>query len=280
MAAPANTPANFATLFGIHSHWAPWVFAALYFLMFWYFLSLSMRMRTGVYSWLAFFALMRVTAFTLRGVLADFARFRGNKGIGISYAVLYNVGFFAILLAMYNLLRDREQFARLNSRFNRFSHFFHRGRIAHIVIFIAFALGLSGYVIALDGVRPMLGRSLQDAMMYMFLVIAIFTFFQWLNLVRLERSMVGRGAIVPTGVPTHHGALLVASLLLIAHAAFFVATVKRSKAAKQNNEHLWYPLAALTELLAAMVLMIPGLIISRALFVRHRGATGPAMATV
>jgi len=269
---------NYETLFQISNNWAPIVFAVLYFILFWGFIFMSIRTRTGVYDWLAFFALIRVAAFALRATLVMSTTARTMDGVGISYAVLYNVGFFALLLGVYNLIHDRERLARLH-RFSRISHWFHRGRIMHILLFFAVAFGTAGYVIALLGVRVQLGVDFEHVMTYLFVAVAGVTFLLWIALAWLE-SRVRAGAIAPIGYPGHHLVLLAISLLLLVHAIFFTVTVHQVDQPTQNNETLWYPLAALPELLACILLLVPGLVIPRATFLRNRGAysSGPGMA--
>lgn len=52
--------------------------------------------------------------------------------------------------------------------------------------------------------------------------------------------------------------LLVISLLLLVREIFTTATV--NNALKQNNEHFWYPLYALPEILAVTLYTAPGLV--------------------
>lgn len=52
--------------------------------------------------------------------------------------------------------------------------------------------------------------------------------------------------------------LYIVSLLLLVREAFSMATV--SNTYKQNNEHFWYPLVALPEILAVILFSTPGLV--------------------
>ena len=52
--------------------------------------------------------------------------------------------------------------------------------------------------------------------------------------------------------------LLLVSLLLLVREAFATATISNSL--KQNNEHLWYPLIALPEIIAVVLYATPGLV--------------------
>ena len=52
--------------------------------------------------------------------------------------------------------------------------------------------------------------------------------------------------------------LLIISLLLLIREIFSIATV--NNAAKQDNEHLWYPLIALPEILVIIFYLTPGLV--------------------
>jgi hypothetical protein len=62
--------------------------------------------------------------------------------------------------------------------------------------------------------------------------------------------------------------LTVASLIL-ARMLYFCITARRSKLNRQHNEHFWYPLAALTEALATLLLLTPGLIPIAAHYLEH-----------
>ena len=52
--------------------------------------------------------------------------------------------------------------------------------------------------------------------------------------------------------------LYIISLLLLVRESFSMATV--SNTFKQNNEHFWYPLVALPEILAVILFSTPGLV--------------------
>jgi hypothetical protein len=65
--------------------------------------------------------------------------------------------------------------------------------------------------------------------------------------------------------------LLFISLLLLIREAFATATT--INLTKQNNEHFWYPLVALPEVLAVILYTIPDLIPTRAEMHEARGKT-------
>ena len=69
--------------------------------------------------------------------------------------------------------------------------------------------------------------------------------------------------------------LLIISFLLIIREVFSVATV--TNAAKQDNEHLWYPFIALPEILVVMLYVTPGLVPKRDELQQHstEGKTVP-----
>ena len=64
--------------------------------------------------------------------------------------------------------------------------------------------------------------------------------------------------------------LLLISLLLLIREIFSIATVKN--ASKQDNEHLWYPLLALPEILVVCLYVTPGFVPKREELQQHSAA--------
>jgi hypothetical protein len=112
-------------------------------------------------------------------------------------------------------------------------------------------------------------------------------FFLCLGLCR-SFSVLVRGAVAtqtPIASPLQHAILLVIALLLLLRILFYAATVHQRangqptpasqasnsiKQTAQGNEHLWYPLAALAELLVVLLFLAPGLVPLRSMVMRHR----------
>ncbi|KAG9010349.1 hypothetical protein FRB93_004188 [Tulasnella sp. JGI-2019a] len=272
--------ANYAQALGIHNKWAPIVFAVLYFLLMIWYLIQAIRRHRSVYGGLVVFSALRVVAYSLRAAMANNNKDATSKGIGITYAVLYNVGFFSILLSAYNLLRDRDRLARLNRVEQNVASTYHRSRIIHILfhllIFVAIILGTVGIVYALGNYgHNHLGNGLNSASTYIFLAVMLGLAILTLLLLKLERS-VRRDSAPAVGSAHHHLILILVALLLLLRTLFYAGTVHSRMSGTtvgtggQANEKLWYPLAALAELLVAMLFLVPGLVPLRSLLSNHR----------
>jgi len=68
-----------------------------------------------------------------------------------------------------------------------------------------------------------------------------------------------------TSIGAKHGKfiLLAVAALLLVREAFIAATVTPSQHPKQLDEHYWYPLVALPEILAVILFVTPGLVPTR-----------------
>ncbi|KAJ6509133.1 hypothetical protein DFH09DRAFT_1374808 [Mycena vulgaris] len=255
---------NYASILGIQNKWAPILFAVIYFLVMLWYLVQAVRRHAWVYGGLAFFSALRVISFSLRAAMANNHRNDAfNRKIAIAYEIIYNVGFFSVLLSAYRLLHDRRRLAKINQARDRGSSFlhrmmggFHKARIIELLLLVAVILGAIGIADALgaNAGRINLGNRLNDASTYIF----------------LARSVRGTGTAAPSpiGASHHHLILLGITALLLLRMLFYASTVHQratgqqtptSQAAStikrnaQGNEHLWYPLAALAELLAGAV---------------------------
>lgn len=80
----------------------------------------------------------------------------------------------------------------------------------------------------------------------------------------------------PIGTSHHAAILSLLAILLLLRSLFYGVTVHERKdgqslsSTAQYNEHLWYPLAALAELLACLCFLLPGLVPLRSLVAKHR----------
>jgi len=270
---------NYASLFGIQNKWAPILFAILYFIIFWVYVFKCIRNRSAIYLVLGFFCLIRITAFSLRAVLANEHKEQTNQGVGVAYAVLYNIGFFGMLLSAYNLLHNRAKLANANNKLRRAAVIFHARWLIHLLVTIAVILGIVGLVIGLQGTNPTAGSSLSHTAIYLFLAVAIIILLLTPVLVHLERSvrnMVGGGPML--GANHQHLILFLVALLLLARTLFFAATAHQRKTGTnaQTNEHFWFPLAALTELLVVLLILVPGLVPLR-LAMENRHGNNPGI---
>ncbi|KAI6134819.1 hypothetical protein EV401DRAFT_1905126 [Pisolithus croceorrhizus] len=168
---------------------------------------------------------------------------------------MYNVGFFGLLYSAYSLVIDRGLVSDLPLPSDPISSLTRRRMIFRLLLTAAVSIGITGVIEASVGTTQHtmdVGDTLRKVSLYMFLILCILVAFQAVLLVRAEASYGAFGA--------RHGihVLCLISLLLVARQTFFAVTV--NDAAKQNNEHLWYPFAALPELCAVLLFAAPGLV--------------------
>ncbi|KAJ7174773.1 hypothetical protein C8R46DRAFT_93707 [Mycena filopes] len=295
---------NYAQIIGIQSKWAPILFAVIYFLvMIWYSVQ-AVRRHGWVFGFLAFFSLLRVISFSLRAAIAsNHHNAAFNRNMVIAYEIIYNIGFFSILLSAHRLLNDRRRLAKIDrgqSRLHRSMGRVHKGRFIELLLLTSVILGIIGVAFALGSKagRTATGGKLTQASTYIFLVVTVFILLLTFLGIHIERALrkkithAGNGSAAP-GAGTapahsalngaknyHHLILLLISLLLLLRILFYAATIhqratgqatttQRAKAALAN-EHLWYPLAALAELLVVLLFLTPALVPVRALVNRHR----------
>ncbi|KAJ7667461.1 hypothetical protein DFH06DRAFT_983298 [Mycena polygramma] len=276
---------NYAQIIGIKSKWAPIVFAVIYgVVMFWY-IAQAFRRRASVFLWLALFSALRVVSFSLRATMAsNHHNAAFNRKMAIAYEILYNMGFFSLLISAHRLLNDRRKMSKaqrgggLHRRVGRF----HKGRIIELLLLLCVILGAVGiaYSFGTDSGRVRLGNELNDAATYIFLavtvIILLLTFFG----IHLERSSATRQA-VPSSIGNTKELLILflITILLFLRILFTASTIGNSvKQTAQGNERLWYPLIALAELLVVLLFLAPGLVPLRALLKRdpHDAHDGPA----
>ena len=117
---------NYAKAFGIHSVAAAAVFAALYAFLLPYYIFRAFRNPTYVLIILSLFCAsmsfvlfyctsreterlfqVRVTAFSMRAVLAASDSAASNLKLVIGESIVYSVGFFGLLYSAYTLVLDR-----------------------------------------------------------------------------------------------------------------------------------------------------------------------------
>jgi len=157
-------------------------------------------------------------------------------------------------------------------------------RLIHLVLLAGVICGIVAIVEMSTGTTASdisTGTTLRHASIIIYLVIGCALAVQTILLALSENSSDGNSGGIPmyetgpgtpqsetsktftrpsTQIGALHGSLLlcIVSLLIITREAFFEATY--NNLSKQNQESLWYPLAALTELLIVIIYTIPGFI--------------------
>lgn len=282
---------NYAQEFGITNKWAPILFAVLYFFTFCWYTFQFVRRRSSIYGALALFSIFRLIAFSLRAALANKTHDQTNRGIAIAYEIFYNLGFFSILLSAYNLMHNRRRVVNTERGLHRIANIFHRGGVFHFLLFLAVLLGLVGIILSLRGPNFQAGRSLNQTSIYIFLAATVIMALLAIIVIHLERGFrTGTGTNTTTGAGTAGGVdstgtgmisrplqwaimALLATLLLLRTLFFAVSAHRRKNGQEgaQSNEHLWFPLAALTELLVVLAFLVPGLVPHRSIMGHHGG---------
>jgi len=212
-----------------------------------------------------------------------------------AYEVLYNIGYFSILLSAHRLLHDRRWLSKINNARSkgrstlpyRIMGGFHKGRIMELLLLLSIILGAVGvaYSLGTNTGRTELGYKLNDASTYLFLVATVAIVIGTFIVIHSERLLRGVATSQPSVGTSEHVILLIISALLLLRILFYATTVHQRatgqptpasaasstiKQTAQGNEHLWYPLAALAELLVVLLFLTPKLVPLRSMVMRHR----------
>ncbi|KAJ7932977.1 hypothetical protein B0H13DRAFT_2262968 [Mycena leptocephala] len=291
---------NYAQILGIQNKWAPIVFAVIYFLSC-YGISSKQSADTDGYTASShssppvrpsFFPPARARLINPFYDGEQLPQRRLQQEHAIAYMVLYNVGFFSILLSANRLLHDRQRLAKIDRAREKGRSFlpkmmggFRKGRIVELLLLASVVIGAVGGAYALDAnvSRTTVGNKLNEAGTYILLVVTVLIALLTFAVVRIERSRHTRNKhssrnshAPPPHPPPHHRPPPPPHPLLHRHvhqrasgqptpASSASSSIRQSA---QGNEHLWYPLAALAELLVVLLFLAPGLVPIRSLITR------------
>jgi len=257
---------NYAKYGGIQSLPAAVVFTILYVpLAAWYIRVVFGCLRRFVIA-LAVFCHIRIAAFAVRAALASSQTAADNFNIYIAEQVLLSIGYFGLLFAVYDLVNDRTEIFEqdyfkdstggrprmsLPLRLIRNRHLF------NLAMMVGVVLGIVGITKTSD---PHASLVLRKVSVAIFLALTALTTLHTLHLLRIE--FIDDGIRYPehSSFGAKNGALilLAISLLLLVREIFVAATLGNVKV--YQNEHFWYPLVAVPELLAVILFLVPGLI--------------------
>ncbi|EKM53588.1 uncharacterized protein PHACADRAFT_163896 [Phanerochaete carnosa HHB-10118-sp] len=276
---------NYARLEGIQKSELPGaiIMAAVYLPLFIFNVIRSIRHPTYVLVVLSFFCIVRVTAFTLRAILAGSDNAGENVSLVIAELVIYSVGFFGLLYSAYTLVLDRERMVGrgkpLPGPISFLITIISNRTIIRVALTAAVALGVAAGSMLDSSQQSTLNtaNSLRKASIYIFLAVSACLVLVASHLAYEEIHGVPRRfcrlmfAYMRSAGPTNHDApvgrryrifvLLAIAFLCLAREAFYAATA--NDVVRQDNPRLWYPLSALTELLAVLLFAVPGLVPSR-----------------
>ncbi|KAG6335030.1 hypothetical protein ID866_4056 [Astraeus odoratus] len=258
MAAPAGY--NYAAGAGIYDFPAAVVFAVFYVFLLVFFAFKSFSRPTFVFFVMSFFCTIRVAAFILRSLLAKVTADAENVNFFVAYSVIYNIGFFGLLYSTFTLVLDRFACAK-NQPHGPFFALLRRRFIFRLALTTAVTLGITGSIQSLYGTQTSTistGDTLRKVATFIFLGCTAVVLLLAFLLARVEAYGGSGGSGYSFGGRYGTYILIVISLLLLARETFFAATIDKPNV--QGNEHVWYPLAALSELLAVMLFATPGLV--------------------
>ncbi|KAF8168762.1 hypothetical protein BJ912DRAFT_862467 [Pholiota molesta] len=265
MAEPA--PINLAKAFGFHSEPAAIAFAVIYVPLFGWFTRQCFARPTYVYFIINLFCQIRLAAFVLRAILIRVDAVGEKLGPLIADEVLFGVGFFSLLYSAYTLVLDmcRDQTEPPPS-LNFLVRLTKNRHVFRVVLMLAVILGVMASTgTAKNGSVSGTAQTERKVSTILFLVLTILQAAQTLFLVQMDmagtlyhRFIDFRRPNESFGSRNAMTILLAVSLLLLVREGFSTATM--TNALKQNNEHFWYPLMAVPEVLIVVLLSLPGLV--------------------
>lgn len=116
-----------------------------------------------------------------------------NGAMAIAYEVIYNIGFFSVLLSAHRLLSDRRRLAKVDkgrSRLHSSLSHFHNGRFIELLLLASIVIGCVGVAFALgtDEGRTEVGNKLGEASTYIFLATTVFIVIGIFLVIHIERA--------------------------------------------------------------------------------------------
>jgi hypothetical protein len=252
------TGINYGKLSGFDSPAAAIVFAVLYVPLFGWFARMSFLRPTYVFFVLTLFCAIRITAFSIRAALAGLDSAGENLRLFIADEILSAVGYFGLLYSAYTLVLDIELLSDRPQSTNPILVITRNRRLFRLAMSIAVALGISSATI--DNGQSSTAKSLHKISVIIFLVLTILQAFRTAILATIDRTDGNQYKPGNQTFGSKHGIIVLVfiALLLLIREVFSAATLGNPK--KFNNEHLWYPLVAVPELLAVILYTIPDLV--------------------
>jgi hypothetical protein len=244
-------------VFGIRSLPAAIIFAVLYAFLLPYYLWRASRNRTYVLIILSLFCAIRVTAFVIRATLAASDSAGSNLSLCIGEQIVYSVGFFGLLYSVYTLVLDREMVSGHVAK-NPIARLTSNRHLIRFALMAAVAIGIVGSVNSDSSSLSTqnTGKTLRRVSTIIFLVVTALLAIHTLFLIRhaiVTPKLGSQRASVGTTHGMHVLGLIIA--LLLVREIYLTITV-----GKIPNEAVWYPLAALTEIIAVFLFSVPGLV--------------------
>jgi len=253
---------NYARSTGIHSVAGAAIFAALYAIILPYFTFRAIRNPTYVLIILTLFCAIRVTAFVMRAVLAGSDSAGSDLGLVIGETIVYSVGFFGLLYSVYNLVLDRELLSGNEMRNNPISRITSNRHLIRIALMAAVVVGIIGstYISSTKPSDLSLSKTLRRVSVIIFLVVTALLALHTLFLVRQENAALRRGSLQRTSFGATYGMYILCLIVIFLLIREIYLTISTLNNVSHQDEAVWYPLAALPELLAVFLFAVPGLV--------------------
>lgn len=259
----SDAPINYAKAIGIESFPLALIFCAIYVPLFIVFMTRWCKNVTYVLGAVALFSIIRVTAFGMRAALTKSESLSEHKNFVIAQSIIYSIGYFGVLSSAVNLVIDREEAAGINNR-DPLRVITANRHLMRMTLTGAVVVGIIGAVDAQDSSNSAdkikTGNLLRKISVIIFLVIACLLIVHTLFAIGAEKKAAPYEKSYGNSIGQTHGMkiLLFTGMFLALREAFYAVTLNNLP--RQQEEKLFYPFAAGTELVAVLTFLIPGLV--------------------
>ncbi|OCH93979.1 hypothetical protein OBBRIDRAFT_789681 [Obba rivulosa] len=255
---------NYAQESGIDSVAAAVIFCLLYVPLMSFYGFKAFQSKTYVHIILTFFCTVRMIAFAMRAALAGGGSAAYNENLLIGEEVIYSIGFFGLLYSAYQLVVQRQKITGVKTSYGVLSQVTSNLQLVRIAMSVAVALGIAGASdsASASASKVNLGKHLRTASDVIFLLLTILLVVQTVLTFKDEKQVSEKNGYHGQGIGQTHGMIFLSTIafLLLVKMLFMTATVGKSA---QNNEALFYPFSATTELIAVILFAAPGLVPSQ-----------------
>jgi len=216
---------------------------------------------------LTLFCALRIVAFSLRAALASIPADGESLSLLVAQETVYSAGFFGLVYSAYSIVIDRQKVNGVYTARSVVARITGNLQVARLALVAAVTLGIVAGVeqgITGNPAKQSLGNGLKIVSTIIFLVIALFLLVQTFIGLKNEDGVKEPEKGYHGGFGHNHGMLLLLfiALLIAIKESFFTVTL--GDMSLQDNEALFYPFSAATELVAVMIFAVPGLTPTRA----------------
>jgi len=253
---------NYAQQVGIKSVPAAVLFAFAYVPFFALNVWKMRKGRTYVLFILTLFCALRIVAFSLRAALASIPADGENLDLLVAQETVYSAGFFGLVYSAYSIVIDRQKINGVYTARSIIARITGHLHLVRLALVAAVTLGVVAGVeqgITGNPSKQSLGKGLKVVSTVIFLIVALFLLVQSFIGLKNENGIKEPEKGYSGGFGHNHGMLLLLfiSLLIAVKESFFTITL--GDMSLQDNELLFYPFSAATELVAVMLFAVPGL---------------------